>query len=153
MAEGTAAQPSGWGRIADYMFGRNALIGLASMMLLVISGYATWHGMRDFIIGVSSVPAAPDAGGLSISNDLLVVVVVVALTFLMWLALRETFGAQRRLSERLITAAVGTLSDSGVGVSIRAATTIAKNPLTRLASVNSVGKTATVRSGFMRESQ
>ena len=42
----------GWGRVADYLFGRNALIGVASFMLLIISGYATWHGMRDFIIGV-----------------------------------------------------------------------------------------------------
>jgi hypothetical protein len=37
------------------------------------------------------------------SNDILVIVVVATLTFLMWLALRETFGAQRRLTERLIT--------------------------------------------------
>jgi hypothetical protein len=29
--------------------------------------------------------------------------VVVALTFLMWLALRETFGSHRRLIERFIT--------------------------------------------------
>ena len=41
-----------WERLADYMFGRNALIGLASLMLLLISGYATWHGMRDFIIEI-----------------------------------------------------------------------------------------------------
>ena len=43
------------------------------------------------------------AGGLSISNDVLVLLVVAALTFLMWLALRETFGSHRRLAERLIT--------------------------------------------------
>jgi hypothetical protein len=106
MAEAQGTPPSGWGRVADYLFGRNTLIGLASLMLLVISGYATWHGMRDFIIGVSATPAAPGLeipGGLSVSTDLLVVAVVVALTFLMWLALRETFGAERRLTERLIT--------------------------------------------------
>ena len=40
-------------RAADYILGRNTLIGVASLMLLVISGFATWHGMRDFIIGVS----------------------------------------------------------------------------------------------------
>ncbi len=90
-------------RALDYIFGRNTLIGIASLMLLVISGYATWHGMRDFIIGVSSTPTAPDAGRMSISNDVLVIVVVVALTFLMWLMLRETFGAKRDFSERLIT--------------------------------------------------
>ena len=93
--------------MADYLFGRNALIGLASLMLLLISGYATWHGMRDFIVGVSTSSAARAGqelpGGLSISNDFLVIAVVIALTFLMWLALRETFGAQRRVSERLIT--------------------------------------------------
>jgi hypothetical protein len=75
-------------------------------MLLMISGYATWHGMRDFIVGVSSSSASEGRempGGLSISNDFLVIAVVVALTFLMWLALRETFGAQRRVTERLIT--------------------------------------------------
>ena len=106
MAEGGSAPKSGWGRVADYLIGRNALIGIASMMLLVISGYATWSGMSDFIIGVSSSAVAHGRelpGGLSVSNEILVIAIVVALTFLMWLALRETFGAQRRLSERLIT--------------------------------------------------
>ena len=42
-------------------------------------------------------------GGLSISNDVLVLLVVMALTFLMWLALRETFGSYRPLTARLIT--------------------------------------------------
>ena len=40
------AQPSLIDRTIDYIFGRNALIGVASFMLLIISGYATWHGMR-----------------------------------------------------------------------------------------------------------
>src|SRR6476660_175916 len=96
----------GWGRVADYLFGRNALIGVASFMLLIISGYATWHGMRDFIIGVSSTPTSQGQslpGGMSFSNDALVIAVVVALTFLMWLMLRETFGAKRHLRERLVT--------------------------------------------------
>ena len=93
-------------RWLDYLFGRNTLIGVASLMLLVISGYATWHGMRDFIVGVSTSPAGQGreiVGGLSVSNDALVISVVVALTFLMWLALRETFGVGRRLRDRLIT--------------------------------------------------
>ena len=62
--------------------------------------------MRDFIIGVSSTPTSQGPllpGGMSISNDVLVIAVVVALTFLMWLMLRETFGARRQLRERLIT--------------------------------------------------
>jgi hypothetical protein len=65
--------------------------------------------MRDFIIGVSSTPASQGQdlpGGLSVPNDVLVVVVVIALTFLMWLMLRETFGASdrhRRWPQRLIT--------------------------------------------------
>jgi hypothetical protein len=59
--------------------------------------------MRDFIVGVSSATASPGGGGMSISNDTLVILVVVALTFLMWLTLRETFGAKRRVRERLIT--------------------------------------------------
>lgn len=94
------------GRIIDYFFGRNSLIGLASLMLLAISGYATWSGMNDFIIGVQST-GAPEGrelpGGLSVSYEVLVISVVVALTFLMWLALRETFGAQRSIGDRLIT--------------------------------------------------
>jgi hypothetical protein len=104
MAE-TRAPRLGWGRVADYLFGRNALIGVASFMLLIISGYATWHGMRDFIIGVSSTPTSQGQmlpGGMSISNDALVIAVV-ALTFLMWLMLRETFGAKRHVRERLVT--------------------------------------------------
>ena len=105
MAEPGASSMNRWGRLADYMFGRNMLIGIASMMLLIISGYATWSGMSDFIIGAaSSAPQSRDIpGGLSVSNHFLVIAIVVALTFLMWLALRETFGAHRRFSERLVT--------------------------------------------------
>ena len=102
MAE--VSQPSLISRTIDYILGRNTLIGIASFMLLIISGYATWHGMRDFIVGVSSTANVEAAGGgLSVSNDVLVIAVVVALTFLMWLTLRETFGAKRRLRERLVT--------------------------------------------------
>src|SRR5499433_4280217 len=100
------APPSLMGRVVDYILGRNTLIGVASFMLLILSGYATWHGMRDFIIGVSSTPTSQEQllpGGMSISNDALVIAVVVALTFLMWLMLRETFGAKRQVRERLIT--------------------------------------------------
>src|SRR5204862_1203513 len=106
MADTRATPRLGWGRVADYLFGRNALIGAASFMLLIISGYATWHGLRDFIIGVSATPTSQGQslpGGMSIPNDALVIAVVVALTFLMWLMLRETFGAKRHLRERLIT--------------------------------------------------
>lgn len=97
---------SGWGRVIDYFFGRNTLIGIASLMLLAISGYATWSGMSDFILGVQTSGVSQGReipGGLSVSNEALVISIVVALTFLMWLALRETFGAQRRFSERAIT--------------------------------------------------
>src|SRR5580704_4655750 len=89
-------------RIADYIFGRNTLLGVASLMLLAISGYATWSGMNDFIIGISSAQlhqARELIGGLSVTKETLVIAIVVALTFLMWLALRETFGAQRRITE------------------------------------------------------
>ncbi len=97
---------SPWGRVIDYFFGRNALIGLASLMLLIISGYATWSGMSDFILGVQS-SGGPQGrtipGGLSVSNEVLIIAIVVALTFLMWLALRETFGVQRDIKDRAIT--------------------------------------------------
>ena len=92
------------GRAFDYVLGRNTLIGFASIMLLLISGYATWHGMRDFIIGAAS--NTPQVNPNSISNDALVISIVVALTFLMWLALRETFGARRKASDRIITGAL-----------------------------------------------
>src|ERR1700687_6097488 len=100
-------------RVADYLFGRNTLIGVASFMLLIISGYATWHGMRDFIIGVSSTPTSQGQslpGGMSIPNDALVIAVVVALTFLMWLVLRGTFGAKRHTRGRLLTFPAARLS-------------------------------------------
>lgn len=84
-----------------YVLGRNTLIGIASLMLLLLSGYATWHGMRDFIIGVSQ-PSSSPAESMSISNDALVIGVVVALTFLLWLSLREVFGAKRKLTDRLV---------------------------------------------------
>ncbi len=105
MSEKQGNSYSGWNRVVDYMLGRNAMIGLASLMLLVISGYATWSGMSDFIVGVQSgASSGRDIGGLSVTNDMLVIAIVVALTFLMWLALRETFGAQRLITERMITA-------------------------------------------------
>ncbi|MDX2308956.1 MAG: hypothetical protein NW216_12005 [Hyphomicrobium sp.] len=84
-----------------YVLGRNTLIGIASLMLLLLSGYATWHGMRDFIVGVSQTTAEPQ-GVMTLSNDALVIGIVVALTFLMWLALREVFGAKRKLTDRLV---------------------------------------------------
>lgn len=90
-------------KVVDYVLGRNTLIGVASFMLLIISGYATWHGMRDFIVGVSAAVPTAATPGLSLSNDTLVILVVVALTFLMWLTLRETFGAKRSTSQRLVT--------------------------------------------------
>ncbi len=106
MAATTQNARSLWGRATDYLLGRNTLIGIASIMLLLIAGFATWHGMRDFIIGVSTSPAGNSQelpGGLSFSNDFLVIVVVFALTFLMWLMLRETFAQGRRWTERLVT--------------------------------------------------
>jgi len=106
MANAKVASTSMWGRATDYLLGRNTLIGVASIMLLLISGFATWHGMRDFIIGVSTSPAAGAQelpGGMSFSNDFLVIIVVGALTFLMWLMLRETFAKGRRFSDRLVT--------------------------------------------------
>lgn len=105
-AQGRRAEFSVWGRVIDYFFGRNSLIGLASLMLLFISGYATWSGMSDFILGVqaSGVPEGREIpGGLSVSLEALIIGIVVVLTFLMWLALRETFGLQRNFSERLFT--------------------------------------------------
>ena len=70
MAETRA--PSLIARTIDYILGRNTLIGIASFMLLIISGYATWHGMRDFIVGVSSTPTSQGQilpGGMSFSTD------------------------------------------------------------------------------------
>jgi hypothetical protein len=103
MADATTSMTV-WARVTDYLFGRNALIGIASVILLMISGYATYSGMHDFIVGVSSTrPAREMPGGIFITSDVFVVVVVAALTFMMWLALRETFGARRQFSQRLIT--------------------------------------------------
>lgn len=100
----TGSRASGrWGRGIDYILGRNTLIGVASLALLVISGYATWHGMRDFIIGVSATPTQPTTAPLTISTDVLVIMVVATLTFLMWLMLRETFGGWRTFQNRVIT--------------------------------------------------
>ncbi|MBO0755203.1 MAG: hypothetical protein J2P54_05050 [Bradyrhizobiaceae bacterium] len=93
-----------WARITDYLFGRNTLIGIASVILLMISGYATWSGMHDFIIGVSSqTRPAREMPGIFVTSDFFVVVIVAVLTFMMWLALRETFRAGPEFRHRLIT--------------------------------------------------
>ena len=89
----------GW---LNYLLGRNMLIRVATVMLLSISCYATWSGLHDFIIGISSTPVRR-LPGVPIDSDVFVIGIVVALTFLMWLALRETFGAKRFIRERLIT--------------------------------------------------
>jgi hypothetical protein len=95
---------SQWGRAIDYLFGRNALIGLASLMLLIISGYATWAGMNDFIVGAASSHKGRDVpGGFNVSHTNLVIMVTIALTFLMWIALRETIGRGRHWYNRVIT--------------------------------------------------
>jgi hypothetical protein len=106
MTDGKPVTLTGWARLGDYIFGRNTLIGIASLMLLTISGYATWAGMSDFIIGVSAASASQAreiAGGISVTHHMLIAMIVVALTFLMWLALREALGAERTIFERLIT--------------------------------------------------
>ena len=103
MAETVSRSSGGFRRAIDYILGRNTLIGIASLALLAISGYATWHGMRDFIIGVSATPTQPTTAPLTVSTDALVIAVVVTLTFLMWLMLRETFGGWREFRNRVIT--------------------------------------------------
>jgi len=105
MAEGRVSQMSQVGRVIDYLFGRNALIALASIMLLVISGFATWSGMNDFIVGASqsSAKGTQVSEGFSISHHSLVVFITIALTFLMWLSLREAIGKGRSIVERLVT--------------------------------------------------
>jgi hypothetical protein len=104
MAEQQASGLSSVARVIDYLFGRNALIAVASFMLLCISGYATWSGMNDFIVGSTTSGTGRELpGGFAVSHTSLVVAITVALTFLMWLALRESFGAHRRWTERLIS--------------------------------------------------
>lgn len=78
----------------DYILGRNFAIGLASMALLGISGFATWRGMTDFIAGIQD-NAASIANPLSGGTAALALAIVVVLTFLMWIALRETVKPQR----------------------------------------------------------
>jgi hypothetical protein len=95
---------SAWGRVIDYLFGRNAMFAVASFMLLMISGYATWSGMNDFIIGAASSGSSGKElpGGFSVSHTSLVVAITIALTFLMWLALREAFGQERKWTTRAV---------------------------------------------------
>ncbi|MEO1695479.1 MAG: hypothetical protein AAFR55_09605, partial [Pseudomonadota bacterium] len=92
-------------QILGYIFGDNWLIGTASIMLLIISGFATWSGMSDFIVGASgsgSDSVGKSIGGVEVTNDFVVIAIVVALTLLMWIALREAFGRERTLRERIV---------------------------------------------------
>ncbi len=84
-ARGAEDAGGGVNAVLNFLLGRSLAIGAASMMLLAISGYATWSGMSDFILGIQSSGAEVDA-----STTALTVAIVVALTFLMWIALRET---------------------------------------------------------------
>ena len=60
--------------------------------------------MNDFIVGSTTSGTGRDLpGGFAVSHTSLVVAITIALTFLMWLALRESFGAHRRWYERLIS--------------------------------------------------
>ncbi|MEM9029830.1 MAG: hypothetical protein AAGC70_15830 [Pseudomonadota bacterium] len=94
-----------FGRVRTYLLGRNFVIGIASLMLLVISGFATWSGMSDFIIGASGSgtdSVGRSIGGIPVTNDAVIIAIVAALTLLMWIALREAFGIERTASQRLI---------------------------------------------------
>ena len=109
MSNGGRSVSSGqsWiGQKLDYLLGRNALIGVAALMLLALSGYATWKGMRDFILGVQANTGGATLegpAGLEFQTEGLIFLLVAALTFLMWLALRETFGIRRTFGARAIT--------------------------------------------------
>ena len=46
---------------------------------------------------------ATGSWGVSISHHTLVIAITITLTFLMWLSLRESIGAQRRVIERVVT--------------------------------------------------
>jgi len=88
------------------LFGDSVLIAIVSVALLMISGYATWSGMHDFIIGVSTQArsAREIPGGFSVTNDSFVIAIVAVLTFLMWLTLRESFRRGALLSrQRLVS--------------------------------------------------
>lgn len=103
---GQQSTPRSQSSFLSFLFGRNSLIGIASLMLLAISGYATWIGMSDFIIGVQTGSGGQSrdiVGGLSVTNEMLIVVVVIALTLLMYLALRETVAIGSHWPQRLIT--------------------------------------------------
>ena len=79
----------------NWILGRNLVIGLASMVLLALSGFATYRGMSDFIIGIQTAPlSVQGAESHGIAAELLVLAIVAALTFLMWIALRETVRPQ-----------------------------------------------------------
>lgn len=106
MSESTNRIRNATGGFVGELFGQGAVIGTASIMLLALSGFATWSGMSDFILGVSQTPGLSTRdvpGGLSVSNELIVIAVVVALTFLMWIALRETFRRKEPWSKRMVT--------------------------------------------------
>ncbi|MEO1719772.1 MAG: hypothetical protein AAFR23_06005 [Pseudomonadota bacterium] len=92
-------------QVLGYIFGDNWLIGTASLMLLVISGFATWSGMSDFIVGASGTgteSVGQSIGGIAVTSNAVVVAIVIALTLLMWIALRETFGRERTFRERFV---------------------------------------------------
>lgn len=90
--------------VRTYLFGRNFVIGIASLMLLVISGFATWSGMSDFIIGAGSGSdsVGRSIGGVAVTNDAVVIAIVAALTLLMWISLREAFGTDRTFVQRAV---------------------------------------------------
>ena len=93
----SAPAPTSGARAAfDWLLGRNLAIGVASMILLALSGFATYRGMSDFIIGsqLSAGGAAALATG-EVTAEALVIAIVAALTLLMWIALRETVKPQR----------------------------------------------------------
>jgi hypothetical protein len=94
-----------WSSASEYLFG-NLFVGIVSLALLAISGYATWSGMHDFIIGISSSEPSQERqlpGGFSITTDTFVIAIVAVLTLLMWIALRQSVSSGQRLRRRLVT--------------------------------------------------
>lgn len=86
--------------VTDWALGRHTAIGLASLVLLALSGFATYRGMSDFITG--SQTGVVVSGGIAVEG--MVLAIVVALTLLMWIALRETVRRQTRPWRYLATA-------------------------------------------------
>jgi hypothetical protein len=81
--------------IASFFLSRETKLGVGRFMLIILNGYTTWCGLQSLL-------ASSSIDSFLVSREFSTLALAVALSFLLWIVLREVCGVDRQLSVRLI---------------------------------------------------